>query len=189
MVVDLRRQKQALRETMRLRRAAAQIEAPDAGQALRDCFLRHVSLPSNAIVGGYYAFGSEIDPMPLMESLLALKHNLALPVVVGRGKPLVFRRFNPGDQLLQSGFGVMEPLPSAPEVDPDILLMPLLAFDRHRYRLGYGGGFYDRTIVDLQRRKALQTVGVAFACQEVAEIPRGRYDAQLDKIVAEHRVF
>jgi 5-formyltetrahydrofolate cyclo-ligase len=185
----LDQKKRDLRQAMKRRRATAHAENPQAGTQMRDQFLRHVVLPSQSTVATTKAFGDEIDPAALTESLRAMGHVLALPVVVGRGQPLLFRRYEAGDRLAKSAFGIEEPPASAPAVEPDVLLLPLLAFDRRGHRLGHGGGFYDRTIQQLRQRKNIVAIGLAYACQEVAEVPKTTHDARLDKIVTEIHVF
>jgi 5-formyltetrahydrofolate cyclo-ligase len=112
-------------------------------------------------------------------------HPVGLPVIVGKGRPLMFRRWQPDAQLVPGEFRVMTPPPSAPEVIPKLLLVPLLAFDRAGYRLGYGGGFYDRTIAALRAAGDAVAVGVALAAQEVASVPRDDTDQPLDWIVTD----
>jgi 5-formyltetrahydrofolate cyclo-ligase len=128
---------------------------------------------------------SEIDPRPLMQALDERGHGLALPVVAGAGQPLVFRAWTPGDPLRPAAFNTREPGPDKAEVTPRVLLVPLLAFDRAGYRLGYGGGFYDRTLAGLRAAGAALAVGLAFAGQEVESVPRDPNDSRLDWIVTE----
>ena len=94
----------------------------------------------------------------------------------GKGLPLVFRAWKPGDTLTAGVWGIQEPLPSSPAVDPDVLLVPLLAFDTRGYRLGYGGGFYDRTLAGFRTRKRVVAVGVAFDEQRIDAVPTPTYD-------------
>jgi len=108
---------------------------------------------------------------------------------MGKGEALQFRRYDTGDPLPTSAFGLEEPPATAEAVDPDVVLTPLLAFDRQRYRLGYGGGYYDRSLTGLRQRQEVTAIGVGFACQEVPEVPRGAHDAQLDKVVTEIQVL
>ncbi|HUF44987.1 MAG TPA: 5-formyltetrahydrofolate cyclo-ligase, partial [Aestuariivirgaceae bacterium] len=109
-----------------------------------------------------------------------------LPVVVARGQPLVFRAWAPGNPTVAGIWSIPVPLESAPELEPDVLIVPMLAFDGEGYRLGYGGGFYDRTLARLRAIKPVVAVGAAFAGQEVAQVPRGPHDEPLDWIVTEH---
>lgn len=144
---------------------------------------------AGTVVSGFMPLKSEINPLPLLRKLDALGALIALPVVVGRGKPLVMRRFTFGAPLEAGVWGIREPKPEAEEVDPDILLVPLLAFDRAGYRVGYGGGYYDVTIDGLRRRKTVSAVGIAFAAQEVAKVPTTPHDARLDFVLTEREVI
>jgi 5-formyltetrahydrofolate cyclo-ligase len=186
---DIRQRKRELRQMMQDRRAKALAENPQAAFALRDRALLELVLPPHAVVASYRAFGSEIDSTPLAEALRAMGHIIALPVVTGEGKALLFRRYEPGDRLAAGALGMSEPMPAAPAVEPDMLLVPLLAFDRRLHRLGYGGGYYDRTLKELRQRKDIVAMGLAFACQEIPEVPVGSHDIRLDKMATELQVF
>lgn len=144
-----------------------------------------VSVQPGTIVSGYAAMRSEINPLPLMRKLAEAGAQLALPVVVDRGKPLIMRAWSFGQPLVGGVWGILEPPSNAPSVDPDVLIVPLLAFDRRGYRLGYGAGYYDRTINALRARKAVIAVGLAFASQEVDAIPFTPQDARLDLVLTE----
>jgi 5-formyltetrahydrofolate cyclo-ligase len=183
-------QKRALRKEMKARRAEAARENPGAALALRDLFLRSVVLPAKSVVSFYYPRDTEIDPTPLAEALYVKGHILCLPVIENTEARLLFRRYAPGDSLKPQGsLHIMEPLPTAPYCEPDSLLVPLLAFDRTRHRLGYGGGYYDRLLTNLRSRQKILAIGIAFAAQEVPAIPAGPFDARLDKIVTNLQVF
>jgi 5-formyltetrahydrofolate cyclo-ligase len=136
-------------------------------------------------VSGFKSFADEIDVGPLMARLAREGWRTALPVVVGRGLPLVFRGWAPGEPMVAGHWSIPVPLETAPELEPDVLLVPMLAFDGAGFRLGYGGGFYDRTLAALRASKPVIAVGVAYAAQEVAEVPRGRHDEPLDWILTE----
>ncbi|MFD2252389.1 5-formyltetrahydrofolate cyclo-ligase [Pseudochelatococcus lubricantis] len=135
------------------------------------------------IVAGYWPIRSELDPRPLMAALDERAVPLALPVITPDG--LVFRRWRPGLPLIDAGFGTQGPPPEAPEVDPDVLLVPLSAFDRRGNRLGYGQGNYDKAISRLSAKRPLITIGVAFDVQEIGEIPAEPHDRPLDAIVTQ----
>ena len=186
---DLIAEKKALRMVMKNRRVQAQKDNPQAAIALRDVFLKHIHLPLNSVVATYIAFGDEMHQAPISVALSAQGHPLALPVVMGREDPLHFRRYNIGDRLAINRLGISEPLDTAPEVVPDVILLPLLAFDGDLQRLGYGGGFYDRTVAALRKQKHITTIGLAFSCQEVAAVPHEAHDVCLDKIVTENQIF
>jgi 5-formyltetrahydrofolate cyclo-ligase len=146
-------------------------------------------VPPGAIVSGFMPLKSEINPLPLMRTLADAGAKLALPVVAGKGKPLTMRAFTFGDVLASGVWGIREPKPEAPEVFPDILLVPLLAFDRSGHRIGYGAGYYDMTITALRARKSVAAVGIAFAAQEVAQVPSTPRDARLDLVLTEREVI
>jgi 5-formyltetrahydrofolate cyclo-ligase len=148
-----------------------------------------VALTPRAIVSGFMPLGSEINPIPLMRKLAGAGAQLALPVVGGRGKPLSMRVFDFGQRLVPGVWGIREPAPDAAEVFPDILLVPLLAFDRSGHRIGYGAGYYDLTIAALRARKTVTACGLAFAAQEVSSVPTTSRDARLDLVLTEHEVI
>jgi len=182
--------KAALRREAALRRQEAHLEFPDAGGSLAKNLLDHVHVHRSAIVSGYWPLPEEMDVRPALLSLHAAGHRIGLPVVAGRGLPLVFREWQPGMELIRGNFKVETPPPQAPEVVPSVLLVPMLAFDDDGYRLGYGGGFYDRTLRKLRDEAAMKAssivaIGIAYAAQKVAEVPRGPYDQPLDWIVTE----
>ncbi len=181
--------KAALRKEMYARRRKAFVEGEKAGNLLKLKFLETVSPPEGAVVSGFWPMGSEIDTRPLLEVLSRRGHPVCLPVVVGPGAPLIFRAWEPGDILKPGGFNTEVPEESKPELEPEILLVPLLAFDRQGYRLGYGGGFYDRTLSNLRGAGARLAIGVAFSVQEVEAVPRGEYDQPLDMILTERDVI
>jgi 5-formyltetrahydrofolate cyclo-ligase len=140
-------------------------------------------------VSGFMPVKSEINPLPLMQKLAGQGARLALPVAAGRGKPLVMRQWAWGEPLASGLWGTREPKPDALEVEPDILLVPLLAFDRTGHRIGYGAGYYDMTIAALRARKPATAVGIAFAAQEIAAVPATPRDARLDLVLTEKEVI
>ena len=146
-------------------------------------------LAPGVIVSGFMPMKSEISPLPLMRKLAGQGARLALPVIAGRGKPLTMRAWTFGEPLSAGVWGIREPEPEAAEVEPDILLVPLLAFDRAGYRLGYGGGYYDRTIARLRGRKRVTAVGIAYAAQEVPAVPKTPGDARLDLVLTEQEAI
>jgi 5-formyltetrahydrofolate cyclo-ligase len=164
----------------------------DARQAAANVIAaRRFPLPlaPGVIVSGFMTLGNEINPLPLMRKLSGKGVRLALPVVAGRGKALVIREWTFGAPLTAGVWGIREPTAEAAEVEPDILLVPLLAFDRTGHRLGYGGGYYDRTIAQLRARKPVVAVGLAFAAQEVPKVPATPRDALLDLVLTEREVI
>ncbi|HYF06773.1 MAG TPA: 5-formyltetrahydrofolate cyclo-ligase [Acetobacteraceae bacterium] len=154
---------------------------PALGVRLADIVLRDAAPPAGAIIAGFWPMGSEIDIRPLLQALQARGHPLCLPVTPRRGQPLVFRLWRWGDTLANGAFGTKQPA-GEETVTPDFLLVPLLAFDRVGRRLGYGAGYYDRTLAALPRATAL---GVAYAAQEMPEVPAGPDDMPLPRIATE----
>jgi 5-formyltetrahydrofolate cyclo-ligase len=141
------------------------------------------------IVAGYSPIRSEFDPFPLMHELAQRGARLALPVIVGRDQPLIFRSWSTGGPLVRGPLGILEPPMDAPVVVPDIVLVPLAAFDRAGHRIGYGAGHYDRTFERLRRSKTIVAVGLGFSVQQVGQVPALPHDAALDYIATEHHTF
>lgn len=137
------------------------------------------------VVAGYMPMRREIDPRPLMRALAARGARLALPVIVARDAPLLFRAWREGDRLARGPFDVLQPTEDAATVQPDLLLVPLAAFDRRGHRIGYGGGYYDRTLQKLRAATTIVAAGVAFAIQEVETIPASHHDAVLDIVLTD----
>jgi 5-formyltetrahydrofolate cyclo-ligase len=148
-----------------------------------------VAFQSGVIVSGFSPIKTEINPLPLMRKLASVGARLALPVVAGRGKPLVMRAYAFGQELNAGVWGIREPKPDAPEVDPDIMIVPLVAFDRRGHRIGHGAGYYDMTINRLRAIKPVVAVGIAYAAQEFDEVPTTSRDARLDLVLTEHDVI
>jgi 5-formyltetrahydrofolate cyclo-ligase len=148
-----------------------------------------IEIVPGAIVSGYSPIRSEIDPVPLMRKLAALGARLALPAVMARGKSLAFRAWSPDDRLMLGPLGILEPSPAATELIPDIMLVPLAAFDRLGHRIGYGAGHYDYTLAHLRKTKAIAAIGVAFAVQEIAAVPALSHDVALDYVLTEIQIF
>lgn len=171
--------KTILREQARARRREIAAVKPDAAFALA----AHAgSMPTFRTIAVYKAMGAEIDPEPLARALLAQGCSLCLPVVEVLGAPLLFRLWVPGDPLVADAAGCPAPLPQAGMADPDLVLTPLLAFDRKGTRLGQGGGYYDRTF---EARPHVTRIGLAFAEQEVDCLPAEGHDVGLQGVLTE----
>lgn len=169
-------------EARRRRKIAFEQGGANAAQSLAAHVLGLLEDKPPTTIAGYWAIGSEIDVGPLMSLLDEKGWAVALPVVVGDAQPLVFRRWFGGDELVEGPLKTVQPKPERAEVIPDIILTPLLAFDDLGYRLGQGGGFYDRTLATL---KGALAIGVAFAAQRVERVPRDAFDQRLDFMVTE----
>jgi len=179
---DIRRDAAARRDALAAaERAAAAVTI--AGRPLP------VALAPGAVVSGFSALKSEINPVPLMRAFAAAGAQLALPVVMGKGRPLTMRAWAFGEPLDSGVWGIREPPPSAPEAFPDILIVPLLAFDRTGNRIGYGAGYYDMTIARLRGMKPVIAMGIAYAAQEIAQVPVTPRDATLDLVLTEREVI
>ena len=148
-----------------------------------------VELPRGVIVAGYSPINSELDPFPLMQALAGKGAVLALPVVIARDHALIFREWQPDEGLVRGAFGIFQPPSDADEVDPDIVLVPLAAFDRAGHRIGYGRGYYDRTLQGLRSKKKITVIGLAFAVQEIETVPRLPHDEQLDCVLTERELI
>ncbi len=149
-------------------------------------FLDQLPIPPSSSVAGFMAIRSEIDPLPLMHVLLKRGHELSLPVVLADRETTIFRAWDGVSSLEKSGFGLSVPASNAPQVDPQVLLIPLAAFDRRGYRIGYGKGHYDRAIARLEAKQPIVKIGLAFATQEIADVPSEPHDRRLDFVLTEN---
>lgn len=178
---DLDAVKRAAREQAKAARAGCD---PAVGVNLAWHVLAEYPPPAGTVVSGFWPMGEEIDIRPLLRALHERGHRIALPVTPKRGLPLAFREWAPGMAMVVEKFGTSRP--TGVELVPDFLLVPLLAFDRAGRRLGYGGGFYDRSLAGLPGAIA---VGCAYAVQEVDEVPTGPYDFFLRAVATERGVI
>lgn len=179
--------KASARAVARQRREAAHAAiGREAPARIADHFTKAFSLAAGSCIAGYAAIGSEADPAALLTRLDGEAHVCALPRIEERHAPLVFRRWRPGETLGPGLHGTREPFSSAAECVPDIVLVPLLAFDAAGRRLGYGGGYYDRTLAALRAGGgSVLAVGVAFSMQEAQDLPEEEFDERLDWVVTE----
>lgn len=148
-----------------------------------------VAVAAGQIVSGFMPMKTEINPLPLMRRLAGLGAQLALPAIQKRGLPLLMRAWKFGDPFKEGQWGIREPVPEAPVVQPDILIVPLAAFDRSGHRIGYGAGYYDRTIASLRAVKPVLAIGFAFAAQEIERVPATEHDERLDLVLTEREVI
>lgn len=182
---NLRKERLALRDALRPEQRA------EASLAILEHAGEKISLFPKAVVSGFWPIRSEIDVRPLMSRLQARGARLCLPAIVDK-ETIVFREFSASTDMIETGFGTSGPGPDAAELDPDIMLVPLSAFDRMGHRIGYGAGYYDRAIDRLRAKgRAPKLIGIAFDCQEVASVPAEPHDVALDAMLTESgfRVF
>jgi 5-formyltetrahydrofolate cyclo-ligase len=158
-----------------------------ASDGLLETFQSERPFETPAVVSGFWPIKDEIDIRPLLIELFKGGCQLALPVVQGRGQPLLFRAWRPGDPLEAGVFGTLQPAARRATLEPDALIVPLLACDEEGWRLGYGGGFYDRTLTGLRTRRPVTAVGVGFNAQLVPSVPHGADDQRLDWLLTDKR--
>ncbi|MEG9884026.1 MAG: 5-formyltetrahydrofolate cyclo-ligase [Hyphomicrobiales bacterium] len=186
-VREIKTRKQALRNEMaRIRERVHDCMKQRAGAMLVALAGDLVEPGCGRVVSGFYPFRGEIDSLPLLQTMGDAGWVTCLPVVVARDAALMFKRWRRGEPTRSGCLGTMEPVASAPVVEPDLLLIPLLAFDRFGHRLGYGAGAYDRTVERLRRLRPVVTVGLAYSAQEVACVPNDSEDQRLDRILTEN---
>lgn len=192
-IAALSEAKAALRPACRERRSAlGRNEREAASRAVRDALIEampRLRLAGGSVVAGYWPIRDELDPRLALRALRARACRIVLPAVVAKGAPLEFREWREGDALGPDLMGLEAPLPTAPALDPDVVLVPLLAFDAGGMRLGYGAGFYDRTLAALRARRRMLAIGLAYGIQEVAAIPVAPQDARLDGVVTERHML
>jgi len=145
--------------------------------------------PKGKTIAGYWPLGDELDCRPALEALLATGAAVALPVVAGQGQVLIFRNWTPGDALDPGPFGTVHPTARAAMVAPNVLLLPLIAFDQTGHRLGYGAGYYDRTVAALRQSSQILTIGIAYDEQEVEAVPVDNHDQRMDAVITDRRTL
>ena len=180
--------KRTLRSAMLAWRGAlGEDERRAAADGLLATLRREKPFENRAVVSGFWPIKDEIDIRPLMIELFNNGCQMVLPVVQGRGQKLLFRTWRPGDPLEAGVFGTLQPSPRRETLEPDALIVPLLACDEEGWRLGYGGGFYDRTLADFRARRKVTAMGVGFDAQFVPEVPHGPDDQRLDWLLTDKR--
>ena len=178
----LRTHMRALRRQLVREHPEADWQAGDHAEAM----LAKLGVKKPGVIAVYKAVGAEMDPRPLVENMIKLGWRIALPACEALDAPVVFRAFAPGDRLAPDAAEMAAPLASAQELHPDIVITPLLAFDRHGHRLGQGGGYYDRTLASLRAEaQPPKVVGLAFSRQEVDRVPTNDHDQKLDAVLTE----
>ena len=159
----------------------------NSAAAAFDLFFKHVFIPAEAIVAGYWPIRAELDDLPILQELLRRNHICALPHIAGNGKPLIFRPWNLSAPMTTGKFNIAEPV-SDSMVIPDIILVPIAVFDTKGHRLGYGRGFYDITLAQAKKNKPVLTVGLAYESQAYNELPAEKGDIKMDIIVTDKKV-
>ena len=148
-----------------------------------------LKIGTDSIVSGYWPISGEIDIRNLMGQLVEKSVSVCLPVTIRPGAPMIFRSWKISDKLLPGQHGVQQPEMTKTKLEPDTVIVPLLAFDSLGNRLGYGGGYYDSTISFLRQKREILAIGVAFDCQEVGLVPTNERDERLDWVITEKRVI
>ncbi len=183
-----------IKKEARVAAIAARFIAHEAWQDRAPLALASMPFPLQAradfnVVSAFHPYQSEIDTRVLLGCLAGEGWTTCLPIVLGKGLPLEFRRWLPGEPLVKGVLGIERPPETSPVVEPDILIIPLLAFDRQGFRLGYGGGFYDRTLEKLRGLKNIVAIGVGYSAQEVEAVPHGAHDQPLDYMMTQKEIF
>ena len=180
---------EARKVAAKLRNAAHDVLKDEAPQHLAGHVFPVNPTATHKVVSAFFPYKSEIDARPLLGKLAGEGWTTCLPVVVAPGVPLIFRRWFPGEPTVPGVWGIPRPTDDALLLEPDVLLVPLMAFDRRGYRLGYGGGYYDRTLELLRSKKSIVAIGVAYSAQQVDSVPHDSHDHSLDFIMTEKGVF
>lgn len=167
------------------RSVAGGLDTRDVANIIANRFFDSIPLEPSDIISAFWPMRSEIDAREILKRAGAAGHTLALPVVERKAQPLIFRTWAPGQALVNGSFGEQIPDAAAPETTPSVLVVPLLAFDRRGFRLGYGGGYYDRTLEALRRHGRAVAVGIAYAAQELPAVPIEPTDQRLDWVLTE----
>lgn len=170
-------------EARKLAFAARKVAHAQNKEAAASALQAHLEGVRGRVIAGYLPIRTEADPMMAMEEL-AVANRLCVPVVDGPGQPLRFREWTPGCRLVEGAFKVLVPEDGA-ELVPDLVIVPMVAFNSSLYRLGYGGGFYDRTLEVLRAAGAVEAIGFAYSAQELSDLPLEPTDQPLDSLVTE----
>lgn len=174
---------------MALREALTPVERQEKSQACAARLAGTLSGMPAGILSFYWPMRSELDPRPLVDLMMAAGWRACLPRLKGAAKPLDFHEFTGADDLVPGPYGTSEPSPDAARLDPDLVLAPMLAFDQLGYRLGYGGGFYDRTLEELRAGGRVMAIGLAFEAQRMEHVPVEVFDQKLDMMATEAALY
>ena len=188
--MSLAEEKQTLRKAMRSVRRQFHLEnGEEAAASLLELATSSPLFGGKKTISCFWPIQTEINTVPLIERLVKMGHRVCLPIVVGEAQPLIFREWLPTLEMIEGAFGAMTPPETSPALTPDLILSPLLAFDNLGFRLGYGGGFYDRSIEQIRKNQSLVTVGMAYSVQEVSDVPTETTDQKLDFLITEKEVI
>lgn len=184
-------QKRSLREQALLRRQSlTEEERLRASFRVAKRLLEESLIPEGSIVAGYWPVRGELDIIPAMKELMKWGHRVCLPQIVEKGQPLMFREWREEMPMIEGALGIAVPDPAVADIRvPDVLLVPLVGFDAGGHRLGYGGGYYDRTIAQLRRANVVQSIGIGFEIQKCEALPTGAHDRKMDVILTENGVY
>ena len=186
----IRQKKIALRKTQKTLRESLDIDLELCAQKLVNVFRDNLALEQKSVIASYLPINKEFPIGALNDFLIQEGYTIALPVITGKRKPLIFREYTKDTLLLANHLGIQEPSSEAKEVTPSVVLTPFLAFDRNMGRLGYGGGYYDRTIRLLKEQQgSVLMIGIGYAMQEVDSVPIGRFDNFMDMVITENGVL
>lgn len=182
-----KQEKDQLREKFRVIRRKLHSEINNnARDLVATNFIQFVpNVPTGTVVAAYYPMGSEIDSLRLLATLQINGIRLALPVVWKEGEAMEFRAYKLGDALEEGAHDTLQPKADAPVLNPEILIIPLMAFDEKGYRLGQGGGYYDRTLAKIRAKKKILAIGLAFDGQKTKSLPVEKFDEPLDGVLTE----
>jgi 5-formyltetrahydrofolate cyclo-ligase len=164
-------------------------ELKGIGKAILDKLIATAIIPSDAVIGSYWPVKSEVDVRPLLSHFYKRGHKCGLPIVQAQNKPLVFREWSPGELLVSGLYNILTPDDNAPLVNPTVLFIPVLGFDRQGHRLGHGEGYYDRTLETLRADHPIIAIGIAYDCQEVDSIPYEHFDQRLNYIITPTQII
>lgn len=179
-----------LRQTIRDRLAQLDpVQADEFNTKITKEFLSSQGFMPHSNIACYMPLKGEVSCVTIMQKLITQGHVICLPAVVARNTPLIFRHYRPGDPLVRGMLGPFEPNSTAREIIPDVLVIPMLGYTRDGYRLGYGSGFYDRTIASMRLLKPIKTIGLAFSTQEIEQLPVEPHDIKMDVIITEKEII